>query len=229
MNWPEERNLSVPRHSTDNSLNSRARNVSTSVEMNTLLPVRRTTTPDGEMRGPVNLHGTNSTIPSTTSQAIYRDAGWLGPCMVILWVAVIAFTLVCVFSVYQLGFGVSFPPQWTLVELWFGELALFTLALSAYPAANISVVFLGIYLENWRSSTNRQSWTVAKKFLFLCIASSLSMLHFILWFLQLLSQSGSPLSRYLLWVRLLGSWLVLALLYILLVLLKIGYPNSITI
>ncbi|KAI1360303.1 hypothetical protein F5Y08DRAFT_52948 [Xylaria arbuscula] len=231
INWPEERRLALIRPPiVGHSLNSQPGSVSASTEMNTLLPIRQTTITDDGMSGPINPHGTNGITPSTTSQAIYRDAEWSGPCFAIQWMAIFLFTLLCVFTAYNPGHGVEFPPLFTplftLFDLWYSQIKIFNLALTSYPAANISVVFLGIYMEHWRSSTNRQSWTIAEKLLFSCIASFLGAIHIVLWWSFAIIDTLPFPSPRLLPFRLLGNWLLLALLYGLLVLLRIVCPPS---
>ncbi|KAJ3570968.1 hypothetical protein NPX13_g5544 [Xylaria arbuscula] len=119
-------------------------------------------------------------------EANYKEAQWLGPCIANIWATIVFYTALYMTYSYSLQPRDGFKPKATFLLIGLEVSFFFVIPLS-YPPACLSVVFLGVYLDDWNARVvPRRVWTPWSKALFWVLGTIVHIPHIWLsWFARL--------------------------------------------
>jgi hypothetical protein len=86
----------------------------------------------------------------------YEDAPWLPVCILIPIIALVVGTCAVFFTAFN--FMYSLRAEFTLYEIWVGELGLMYLLILGYPNATALSILLGLSLERWLRTNRGRIW-----------------------------------------------------------------------
>lgn len=117
----------------------------------------------------------------------YATAPWLWSCSTALCGVVLVITCFTFGAIFNFSEGMSFEPQFTLMDFWFSDFAVFYfLPLGVLPACTATVL-VGLSLDRWVQET---SWTGGKQLLVCVSAVTIHAVYISVYFLYILSSMG---------------------------------------